>query len=62
MHMNILKTENLKKYYSTGETQVKALDGISLCVEAGEFLAIVGTSGSGKCTCWAAWMSPPAEK
>ncbi len=48
--MNILQTENLKKYYGTGDTQVKALDGISLCAGAGEFLAIVGTSGSGKST------------
>ena len=48
--MNILKTENLKKYYGSGSTEVKALDGISLSVEAGEFLAVVGTSGSGKST------------
>lgn len=48
--MNILKAENLTKYYGQGETQVKALDGISLSVEKGEFLAIVGTSGSGKST------------
>ncbi len=48
--MNILVTENLKKYYDMGEIQVKALDGISLSIQNGEFLAIVGTSGSGKST------------
>lgn len=48
--MKVLRTENLKKYYGTGENQVKALDGIDLAVEQGEFLAVVGTSGSGKST------------
>lgn len=48
--MNVLRTDNLKKYYGTGENQVRALDGIELAVEQGEFLAIVGTSGSGKST------------
>ena len=48
--MNVLSTENLKKYYGSGDNQVKALDGISLSVEQGEFLAVVGTSGSGKST------------
>lgn len=48
--MNILGTENLKKYYDMGKIQVKALDGITLSVKKGEFLAIVGSSGSGKST------------
>lgn len=43
----ILKTESLKKYYGTGENQVRALDGIDLSIENGEFIAVVGTSGSG---------------
>lgn len=48
--MSLLITENLKKYYKTGENTVKALDGINLSVEKGEFLAVVGKSGSGKST------------
>lgn len=46
--MNILKIENLKKVYGSGETEVKALDDISFQVEEGEFIAIIGPSGSGK--------------
>ena len=48
--MKILETENLKKYYGSGDTQVRALDGVDLTIEEGEFAAVVGTSGSGKST------------
>lgn len=48
--LKILETKGLKKYYGSGDTTVKALDGMDLAVEDGEFAAIVGTSGSGKST------------
>ena len=48
--MDILKATDLKKYYGSSDTVVKALDGINLSISDGEFAAIVGTSGSGKST------------
>ena len=46
----VLKIESLKKYYGKGDSQTKALDGISFQVMPGEFLGIMGASGSGKST------------
>ncbi len=46
----ILQTKNLKKYYGKGGSQVHALDGVNLEIEAGKFVSIIGTSGSGKST------------
>ena len=44
--MEILKIENLSKIYGSGETAVRALDQVSFRVEKGEFVAIIGPSGS----------------
>ena len=46
--MKILEVKNLCKTYGKGETLVKALDNVSFSVESGEFVAIIGPSGSGK--------------
>lgn len=48
--MNVLKTIDLKKYYGNEPNVTRALDGVDLSIEKGEFAAIVGTSGSGKST------------
>lgn len=48
--MEILKVVNLSKAYGTGNTLVKALDNVSFSIEEGEFVAIIGPSGTGKST------------
>lgn len=47
---NILSTKQLTKIYGRGDTEVRALDGVTMQVRQGEFVAVVGTSGSGKST------------
>lgn len=46
----LIKLEDIYKIYKLGDTEVHALDGITLAIEQGEFIAIVGPSGSGKST------------
>jgi putative ABC transport system ATP-binding protein len=46
----IIRVEDVHKYYDLGETRVHALRGVSLTVDRGEFLAIMGASGGGKST------------
>ncbi len=50
MRKIIVRTQDLKKYYQTGNQTVKALDGVDFAVAEREFVSIIGKSGSGKST------------
>ena len=50
MAKEIIKVENLKRYFKVGDETVKALRGVSFTIYEGEFVTIMGTSGSGKST------------
>ena len=47
----LIEFQNVCKYYPMGDTTVVAADHISFSIRRGEFVAIVGSSGSGKSTC-----------
>ena len=47
---HLIEIRNLKKIYAQGEEPVHALDGVSIDIDEGEFVAIMGASGSGKST------------
>lgn len=48
--MSVIELENATKIYTIGEVETRALDGVSITIEEGEFTTIVGPSGSGKTT------------
>lgn len=48
--MAVVDIRDVRKVYGTGADPVAALDGVSLCIEEGEYVAITGSSGSGKST------------
>ena len=47
---SVITTQNLSRHFQDGENIIKAVDDVSLNIEAGEFTAIIGPSGSGKST------------
>ena len=49
-HQSLIQIEEVHKYYDLGETKVHALRGVNVRIERGEFVAIMGASGSGKST------------
>ena len=47
----LVEFRDIYKIYKMGESEVRALDGVSFSIFKGEFVAIIGQSGSGKSTC-----------
>ena len=47
----MIELKDIYKIYSDGDSEIRALDGVNLHISSGEFVAIVGSSGSGKSTC-----------
>ncbi len=48
---SVVDLHSIRKIYGHGDAEVRALDGIDMTVDRGEFVAVMGTSGSGKSTC-----------
>src|SRR3569832_1377345 len=48
--MSLVELRNVSKIYQLGDEEIRALDNISLDIQAGEFISIIGPSGSGKST------------
>lgn len=54
----LIRTRDLVKIYRMGESEIRALDRVSVDIDKGEFVAVMGPSGSGKSTllhCLAGW-------
>jgi putative ABC transport system ATP-binding protein len=49
-HETVIRVQDIHKYYELGETRVHALRGVSVEISRGEFVTIMGASGSGKST------------
>lgn len=47
----LIEVSGLRKVYGSGQTEVRALDGVDLSIDSGEFVSVMGSSGSGKSTC-----------
>jgi len=60
--MSVIEIKNITKVYKMGDTEVRALNGVSLSIEPGEFVAIMGASGSGKSTTLASMVGYRNEK